>query len=640
MSLIRPVLLAAALIASLAVPAAAQPAPVPAADWGTPAVPASAWPGTIALEVDATDTARRMFRVRQRIPVQAGPLTLLFPKWIPGKHRPDGPIHKLAGLRITANGQPLAWTRDPNEVFAFMLDVPAGVSMIEVAFDMLTPTAPDQGRVVMTRDLLNLQWGTVLLYPANTAADQLRYAPILTLPTGWQAGSALELQARTGDTLRYAEVDLETLQDSPVFAGRHHRRFELDPGASRPVHLDVFADSPRYLAASDAQLRKHRELVEQAYTLFRSQHFDRYDFLFSLSNHLGGIGLEHHRSSENGLPPGYFTDWDAQPAGRDLLAHEFVHSWNGKFRRPDGLATPNFQVPMRDELLWVYEGQTQYWGMVLAARSGLWTRDEAMGALALVASTYTVDRPGFAWRNLQDTTHDPIIAARRPQAARSHQLSEDYYNAGALLWLAVDAELRDRSRGRRSLDDFAARFFGMDDGQWQVRPYDFDDVVATLDDVVRHDWASFLRERLDANAPPLDGLPASGWRLAYRDTPTPYHKAVQAQRQIADHTASIGLVLSAKDNLVSAVRWDGPAFDAGVTQGSTLLAVNGYAADPIVLEDAIRAAQTDGSAIELLVRHGEVIRTATLDYRDGPKYPVLERLPGTADRLSDILEAR
>ncbi|MBB1061560.1 M61 family metallopeptidase [Marilutibacter spongiae] len=634
-----PLSLALVSALALALPGIAfAQAPAGGVDWGTPASPGQAWPGTIALTVDATDTARRVFHVRQSIPVSPGPLTLLFPKWIPGKHRADGPIHKLAGLRIRGNGRPLHWTRDPGEVFAFMLEVPEGVASLDVEFDMLTPTSEAQGRVVMTSDMLNLQWNTVALYPANHAADRIRFAPTLVLPPGWQAGTALDLQARSGDTLRYGEVDFETLQDSPVYAGRHFRRVDLDPGAARPVHLDIVADAPRYLDASDAQLKAHRALVQQAYRLFGSRHFDHYDFLFSLSDRMGGNGLEHHRSSENGVAPGYFTDWDAQVASRDLLPHEFVHSWNGKFRRPEGLATPNFQVPMRDELLWVYEGQTQYWGMVLAARSGLWSRDDAMAQLALVAATYAVDRPGLDWRSVLDTTHDPIIAMRRPQPWRSYQLSEDYYNAGALVWLSVDAKLRELSKGRRSLDDFAAAFFGVDDGRWEVKPYDFDDVVATLQGVAGFDWATFLRSRIEAHRPPLDGLEAAGWRLAYRDTPSAFHKALLAQRKQADYTASIGLAVRLEDAVVSGVRWDGPAFDAGITEGATLLAVNGYAFEPALLDDAIKAAQAGGPRVELVVKHGEVVKTVSIDYRDGLKYPYLERIAGRPDRLAEILK--
>ncbi|MBW3550756.1 MAG: peptidase M61 [Proteobacteria bacterium] len=599
-----------------------------------------AYPGTLSLTVDATDLARRVFHVRQQIPVQTGPLTLLFPKWIPGKHRPDGPIHKLAGLRISGNGERIAWARDPGDVYAFTLDVPAGVDSLDIEFDMLTSTAGNQGRVVMTRDMLNLEWGTVALYPAGHYVSRIQVTPSLVLPAGWQAGTALELQTREGDTLRYGTVSFETLQDSPVYAGRYFSQVDLDPGAAVPVRLDIVADAPKYLEYSQAQIASHRALVEQAYKLFDSKHFDHYDFLLSLSDQMSGNGLEHHRSSENGLAPGFFTDWDANIARRELLPHELVHSWNGKFRRPAGLATPSFHVPMRDSLLWVYEGQTQYWGKVLTARSGLWDKQTALDALAVVAATYDSDRPGLAWRSVQDTTHDPIIAMRRPQPYRSYQLSEEYYNAGALIWLAVDARLRELSGGRRSLDDFASAFFGIRDGSWEVVPYTFEDVVAVLDGIAEHDWRGFLRSRLDAHGAPLDGLAASGWRLVYTDTPSAYHKAALAARKTADYTASLGLTVSTGGGRVTAVRWDGPAFDAGIASGSTLLAVNGYAFETGLLDDAIEAAQADGSAIELVVQHGEVVRTVSIDYRGGLRYPHLERIDGTSDRLSRILAPR
>ena len=598
----------------------------------------TAYPGTMTLTVDATDVARRVLHVRQQIPVSAGPLTLLFPKWIPGKHRPDGPINKLAGLEVSANGQPLAWKRDPLDVYAFKLDVPAGVSSLDLQFDMLTPTAGNEGRVVMTHDMLNVQWGTVALYPSGHHAGNIAVTPSLVLPSGWQAGTALELQQRQGDTLRYGTVSFEVLQDSPVYAGRHFKRVDLDPGADTPVMLDIVADAPKYLEYDEKQIEAHRALVDQAYKLFDSKHYDHYDFLLSLSDRMGGQGLEHHRSSENGVKPGYFSDWDSSVAARDLLPHEFVHSWNGKFRRPAGLATPNFHVPMDGSLLWVYEGQTQYWGMVLAARSGLWDKDDALGALALVASTYATDRPGLDWRNVQDTTYDPVISARRPQPYRSYQMSEDYYNAGALVWLAVDAKLRELSNGRRSLDDFASAFFGVDDGSWEVKPYVFEDVVAALNGVEQHDWATFLRSRLDANAPPLDGLAASGWKLVYRDEPSDYHKGVLSSRKAADYTASLGMVVSKKNGEAGSVRWDGPAFNAGIAPGSTLLAVNGYAFDTGLLDEAIKAAKADGTPIELVVKHGEVVKTVTLDYRGGLKYPHLERIEGTRDRLGRILQ--
>ena len=602
--------------------------------------------GVLKLNVDATDLERRIFRVREEIPVVAGPLTLLYPQWLPGKHAPRGAIEKLAGLVIRGNGQPLEWRRDSLDMHAFHLDVPAGVTTLVVEFEFLSAQESRQGRVVVTPEMLNLQWETVALYPAGHHASRIMFAPSVRLPQGWRFGSALEVvdgatpNATAADGgVSFKPVTFDVLVDSPMFAGRHFKRVDLG-GKRAPVHLNIVADEAKQLEIQPKQLQLHRNLIEQAHKLFGSQQYDHYDFLLALSDRLGGIGLEHHRSSENSQDPGYFTEWDKHAPDRDLLAHEYTHSWNGKFRRPAGLATPNFNVPMQDDLLWVYEGQTQYWGHVLSARSGLWSAEQARDALAGVVATYADNRPGFAWRNLADTSHDPIIAARRPLAYRNYQMSEDYYSAGALLWLAVDAQLRELSRGRRSLDDFARAFFGIEDGSHAVRPYVFEDVVEALDAVAPHDWSAFLRTRLEANAPPLDGLAASGWRLVYTDQPSAFQKTSESNRASLNHAASIGLSLGSKDGRITDVRWNGPAFKAGIVPTSILVAVNGRAFSAERLKDAIAATKDAAAPIELLVRNGDEYVTRRIDYRGGLKYPHLERIPASVDRLGAILAPR
>lgn len=604
-----------------------------------------AYPGTIRLQVDATDIQRRIFRVHEEIPVAPGRLTLLYPAWLPGNHAPRGPIDKLAGLVTRADGKTLQWQRDPLDVYAFHVEVPAGVTTLSVDFQYLSPQEPAQGRVVMTPDMLNLQWNAVALYPAGHAARQITVEPSVKLPPGWQYAGALDLpagaapnQPGSDGVVRFNPVDFATLVDSPLFAGRHFKRFQL--GDDPTVHLNVVADAARFLVAKPEQIQLHANLVAQARKLFGSRHYDHYDFLLALTKQLGGIGLEHHRSSENSGEPGYFTEWDKHAPGRGLLPHELTHSWNGKFRRPLGLATANFNVPMQDGLLWVYEGQTQYWGYVLAARSGLWSVEQARDALALVAATYADNRPGFAWRNVQDTTNDPVIASRRALPYRNWQMSEDYYNAGQLVWLAVDAKLRELTRERRSLDDFARAFFGVDDGSWQVLPYQFDDVVAALNGVAAHDWAGFLRERIEGHRPPLDGLAASGWKLVYRDKPSAFDKASEGGRRGNDHSASLGLVVDGNSGRITDVRWDGPAFNAGVTPTSTIVAVNGRAYNHDELKEAITAAKGGTAPIELLLKDGTLFRSARIDYHDGLKYPHLERIEGTPDRLGAILAPR
>jgi len=602
------------------------------------------YPGTITLSVDASDTSQGIFRAHETIPVHAGELTLLYPKWLPGNHSPSGPIDKLAGVKISANGKPLTWTRDKYDVYAFHVDVPSGVSSIDVDYQFLSPRTHSEGRIVATPVMLNLQWNAVVLYPAGFYSRDITYAPSIKLPQGWQLGTALERAdqnqgSKSGDTVTFKPTPLNTLVDSPIYAGEYFKRVDLDPGAKVPVHLDIVADAPKYLEMNAEQLQVHRNLVAQAYKLFDSHHYDHYDFLFSLSDEMSGNGLEHHQSSEDGLGADYFTDWNGSAPRRDLLAHEYTHSWNGKFRRPADLWTPNFNVPMGDSLLWVYEGQTQYWGFVLAARSGLWNADQFKDALALVAATYQGNRPGFDWRNVQDTTNDPTIAQRAPLPFRNYQMSEDYYSAGQLIWLAVDAKIRSLTQGKKSLDDFASAFFGVHNGSFVTDTYTFDDVAAALNGVAKYDWANFLRSRLDANSPPLDGIEASGWKLVYTDKESDFQKTMEKERKYADFVYSIGLMLDDKDAEIGDVRWNSPAFKAGISPGAELVAVNGHAYKPEVLKDAIIAAKADNKPIELLIKHQDEYRTVTLDYHGGLRYPHLERADGP-DYLSRIIAPR
>lgn len=616
----------------LATPALAQTAPPQDVPYA---------PGAITLAVDATDLSRRIFRMRETIPVAAGELTLLYPQWLPGNHAPSGPIDKLAGIRFSADGKPLAWKRDPLDVYAFRVTVPSGVTSIQAEYQYLTPTDRAEGRVVMTPNMLNLEWNAAVLYPAGYYARQITYAASVTYPAGFTAATALEVAGKNGDVVRYAPVPLDILVDSPVYAGRYFKQIDLAPGAKVPVRLNVVADAAKYLETKPEQLAQHRALVTQALKLYGAQHYDRYDFLLSLSSQMGGIGLEHQRSSQNGLDTDYFSGWDAKVGFDDLLAHEYTHSWNGKFRRPADLWTPNYNVPMQDSLLWVYEGQTQYWGNVLTARSGMRTLQAARDELALTVATYSDNRPGLAWRSVQDTTNDPIIARRRPKPYRNYQLSEDYYSAGRLIWLDVDARIRQLTGNRKSLDDFARTFFGVADGVWKTqKPYTFDDVVAALNGVAANDWATFLRSRLDGKQPFASSVEATGWRLVYSDTPSDYLKALDKDSKgAADFTYSLGFSVD-KDGKLGDVRWDSPAFNAGIGSGMTVIAVNGLSYDKATLEDAVKAAKTETAPIRLLVREFNRYRTIEIDYRGGLRYPRLERIAGKPDYLTQIFTAR
>ena len=630
---------ALALIAANA-PAHSQPAPADAP-----------YPGTITLQVDATDLDRRIFRVRETLPVSPGPLRLYYPRWLPGNHAPTGRITEFDGLKISAAGQPIAWRRDPLDVYAFTLEVPAGVSTLDLDFQQLSPLDADGGgRVVVTPEMLNLQWNAVLLYPAGHFDSRITVRPSLRLPAGWSFGSALEAATRDGASVVFKPVSVETLIDSPVFAGKHFARVDLDPDAApngrAPAFLDLVADTSGELAITPGQLAVHRALVSQADRLFGARHYAHYDFLLAISDQLGGIGLEHHQSSENSAEPGYFADWDKSSVGRDLLAHEFAHSWNGKFRRPADLWTPNTNTPMQNSLLWMYEGQTQFWGYVLAARSGLVPKNDMLDTLANTAAWIDA-QSGRAWRNLQDTTNQAVMGERHEGRdwLDWQRGSADYYEEMVLVWLEADMLIRDASGGQRSLDDFARAFFGPQPGRTDadIAPltYTFDIVVAALNRVQPYDWARFLRERLDTHAPgaPLNGLQRSGWRLAWSEEPNSFSKGFAAKRKYEDFSYSVGFDVG-KDNRLTGVRWGSPAFDAGLSNAVQLIAVDGLAYKAERLKGAIGAAKMSKAPIRLLVKDGDHYKTVSLAYSAGLRYPKLERIDGTEDRLTPLLSPR
>ncbi len=620
---------------ALAAPIRSQPQPLPI----TSTVPAPqdiAFPGTITLKVDATDVVRGIWKVRETIPVvESGPMTLLFPKWLPGNHSPTGQIEKVAGLTISAGGKPLTWKRDEIDVYAFTVDVPAGTRSLDVRFNFLSATTGNQGRIVATSDMLSLQPNSVALYPAGYFTRQIPFSTSVTWPAGWTAYGVLKPTGRSGDTITYETIDFEALVDSPFIAGRWAKSWDL----GNNVSLDVVADAPRYLDATPAQIDAHKRLVEQALKLFGARHFDRYHLLLSLSDVMGGIGLEHHRSSENGVSPPYFTDWAKGPGDRNLLPHEFTHSWNGKFRRGADLFTPNYSVPMRNSLLWVYEGQTQFWGYVLGARSGITSKQDTLDGLAAIAASLD-NRPARGWRSLDDTTNDPVISRRAPKGWTSEQRSEDYYNEGLLIWVEADAIIRRESKGARGLDDFARAFFGINDGDWGVATYDFNTVVSTLNSVVPYDWAGFLKARLTEKAEraPLNGFAMSGYKLVYTDTPTGAFGDARRGVKFNNLSYSGGLVIG-KDGQVDQVIWDSAAYDAGITVGDSIVAVNDKPFSDDLIKAEITAAKGGKAPIKLLVKTGDRLRMVDLAWNGGLRYPRFEKT-GPEGALDTLLKAR
>jgi predicted metalloprotease with PDZ domain len=597
----------------------------------------AAYCAPLRLHVDASDVLRRIFRVREAIPVaRAGVLTLLLPKWLPGYHAPQAPIELLAGLEFEALGQRLHWTRHPTEVHAFHVSVPEGAREIEANFQFLSPTDSSQGRVVVSPDLLSLAWNCVVLYPAGYFSRGIAVDASLELPPEWELATALTIDAQDGCTTRFKQVTLDDLVDSPVMAGRYCRRIELDD----TVTLNVVADAAHLLEATDEQIAPHRALVEQADLLFGPRPFDRYDVLLALSDEIASIGVEHHRSCEIASVPGYFADWENTFPRRDSFPHEYVHGWNGKHRRGADSWAPCFYQPIRNSLMWVYEGQTQYWDRVLSARSELWTPEHSLAALADIAATHDL-QAGSHWRPLNDTTKDPIIAARAPLPWPSWQRSEDYYTEGALVWLDVDTRLRELSGDQRSLDDFAHAFFGADDpGRGGTSTYKFDDVVRTLTAIADFDWSAFFIDKLQNTRgdAPLAGIERGGYRLAYRNRPTALWKAREQLSGTRSFIFSLGLSVSSAGQ-IQEVRWGSPAFDAAITKGAKLVGVNDLTFSPDALERAIGTAG-EGEPIRLLVQTGKHQREVAIECPDGHRYPHLERVVGARPRLDEILAPR
>jgi len=616
-----------------------QPVPLP------PPVPVPVdkpYSGTISLSVDLTNVIDRVLNVHEKIPVKSGEITLLYPQWLPGTHSPSNPVANLAGLVAAADGKRVSWVRDRVDVWAFHIDIPKGATSLELDFQYLAPVNPQQGRI--WTKIADVTWNSVLLYPAGYFARRIQFAPELRLPEGWKFAAALEVKSQNGNLVQFKDTPLNTLIDSPVYAGVNYKRVDLSAGPDNPVYLDVFADKPEQLEITPEELQYHKNLVVQAQKLFKSRHYDHYDFLFSLSDTVGGKGLEHHQSSEDGTRANYFTNWPAGIAGRALLPHEYAHSWNGKYRRPADLWTAAFNEPMQNDLLWVYEGLTDYYGNVLTARSGLRTLEQARDTIAQIAANFEIS-PGRTWRSLEDTTDQPIISSHgaTPQSWPSWQRSFDYYPESDLVWLEVDTIIRERSNSQKSLDDFAKLFFGSNNGSYITVTYTFEDLVKALTTVQPYDWAEFFRTRVYQVSPqvPMNGITQGGYRLVYNDTEPESMKHMDPSRGIS-FASSLGFSLKGEGgdktaDTIANVWWDSPAFKAGLTPEMKLQAVNDQAFSTSNLRAAILAAGKSNAPIKLLLKHNDEFLTLLVDYHGGLRYPHLERVESTPDRLDAIL---
>jgi predicted metalloprotease with PDZ domain len=602
---------------------------------------AAAQSAPITLSVDLTDAPRKILHATEVMPVTAGPLTVVYPKWIPGEHGPTGPIENMAGFFITANGQPVKWERDKVDMFAYHVTVPQGVTQLEMKIDFLASSALSgfSAGGSTSENLALLSWNTLLVYPDGTNASEVMFTPSVKLPAGWKLGTALDKDGGSGDTTTFKTVSLEQLIDSPVLAGRYFREVPLAPEITPKHYLDMAADGPEEIELSKEHIADFDKLVRETGALYKSRHYGSYHFLVTLSDEVAHFGLEHHQSSDDRVAPNTFTDDREFVLDGLLLPHEFTHSWNGKYRRPAGLATSNYQKPMEGDLLWVYEGLTEYLGDVLAARCGIWTPEQYKQRLSTIAAEYD-NRPGRTWRDIQDTATAAQILYAAGGGWDNWRLSVDYYDEGELIWLDVDTTIRKMTDGKKSINDFVAKFHGLggDTGP-KVVPYTFDDVVAGLNSVVPNDWATFLRTRLDSNSyhAPLGGLENGGYKLSYSDKPNAWSEMADAESGTFSFWYSIGLQVGKSGGVYDVLK-GGIGDKGGFGPGMKIIAVNGRAFTPDVLKAAVHDAKGSGPAIELIVENTSYYKVIRLDYHDGERYPQLERVSGVPDRLDDILK--
>jgi len=601
---------------------------------------------SLTLAVDATEAPRKIFHARLTIPASPGTLTLYYPKWIPGEHAPDGPVVDLAGLKFTANGQTLNWRRDLTDMYTIHVEVPAGVTTVEASLDYLSP-AGERGfseAASATARMTVVSWNQVLLYPSGWPADQITYTASLRLPEGWKFGTALPVASHSGNEINFQPASLYTLVDSPVIAGEYLKVVPLSPAGEYPPHeMDIAADSAAALDAPPEVWQDYRNLVSQAYALFGARHYRDYHFLYSLSNHVAHFGLEHHESDDSRVGEDGLVNPGERKLVAGLLPHEYVHSWNGKYRRPADLTTPDYEKPMVTTMLWVYEGLTSYLGDVLTARSGMWNPQEFREELAMTGAMLD-HSPGRTWRNLQDTNDSAQVLYFSPPQWSSWRRSVDFYPEGVLDWLWADVIIRQQTHNQKSLNDFCKLFYAGPTPQPNqapmVKPYTFDDLVNALNQVAPYDWRGFWHERLTTHAAhaPLGGIEGSGWRVVYTDTPSEMSKLAEQNRKSINAEYSVGLALRDDGTIVDAVQGM-LAANAGIGPGMQVVAVNGRKFTPEVWHDALKATKTASGPLQLLIENTDYFTTYSLNYHGGEMYPHLERETSQPDLLSDIIKA-
>jgi len=609
---------------------------------GVPAFPVAllAQTGEIALTVDATQASEKIVRTRESIPVKPGPLTLYYPKFIPGEHGPDGPIVNLTGLKMMASGKTIYWSRDLLDNWTFHTEVPAGTDHLDISFDYIEPTSGGFAGSSMsaTDKLLVVEWNQNVLYPAGRPSSQIMFKPTLIIPDGWKFGTPQHVENQSGNQITFAALSLERLVDSPVITGQYYRAIDITP-PREPIHheIDLVADSEIALNMSPEMQKRLTNLVAEAGKLFGSRHYREYHFLLTLSDHVAHFGLEHHECNDSRLPERALLEPDAELNVGSLLPHEYVHSWSGKFRRPADLTTPDFEAAMETDMLWDYEGFTEFAGPLLAARSGLWTLEQYRDNLANISAELGVGRPGRTWRPLVDTATGQGLGFARGWT--NWRRGVDYYDEGNLMWLEVATIIHQQTQGKKSLEDFTRLFYGGPNDGPEVKTYTFDDVVHALNAVAPYDWASYLHERLTSTSPnpPVGGIENGGWKFVLNgEAPRgPQRHGVGGG---SDDAYSIGLSLG-QDGTVNDSIVGGAAFNAGITAGMKIVGVNGRVYSHQVLEDAIDGAKDSSQSIVLLIVNDEYYKTSNVDYHGGQKYPHLVRDESKPNYLDELGKA-
>jgi len=599
-------------------------------------------PGPISISVDATEVAQKILHAELSIPTTPGPLTLYYPKWMPADHSPDGPIWNVAGLKFSAAGKSIPWSQDPVDMYAFHVEVPQGTKSVTAKLDFLlsAPGPTIDFSASGTARLFVLMWNQVVLYPSGWPASQIMFQPKLTVPRGWTFHTALPVAEQSSEAITFKPVALDLLIDSPVQSGAYTKVIRLSPANATLNEIDLAADSNSALDIPPAVIDNYKHLVEEAQALYQSHHYREYHFLLTLSDNIMELGQEHHESSDDRVPANALSDPNQRLLGADLLTHEFTHSWNGQYRRPEGLATPDFQQPMQGELLWVYEGLTTYLGTVLAARSGLWNAEQTRERLALLASTLD-HRAGRTWRSLENTSRAAQILYFAPSEWASYRRGTDFYPESVLIWLEADVTIRKLTDGHRSLDDFCRTFLGGPEVMPVVKTFSFDDLVTAMNQVAAFDWRSFFVERLqsvEARAP-LGGLVGGGWQLTYNDEPNQMIAASQAAARPVDYTSSIGVLVKADGTVQDAIPGM-PAYQRGIRPYTRVLAVNGRQFSVEELNKALAESKKQPGTIVLLVSNAGFVESHEIDYHDGPRYPHLVRNETVRDYLDEILKPR